>query len=518
MLALRSLFLAILCVGVSLATCSAQTPATFKTQSYNERPSTDVYAIDVNNDGILDLVQQVVPSSSNPSTFKPAFTVRIANGDGSFRAPVVYTFPPSVVGGGYYGTPMVSGDFNGDGNVDLIFEGSTQLLLYPGNGDGTFQAPKYITVDFPSGQQMEHLWLTADFTGDSKLDLIATGGNSNASSRTPGSIYLIPGNGAGGFGAATSIYTLPAAGSGNTDFYEADTLLAGDFDGDGRADIAFVEDYVCDQGQICSTAVHVLYSNGNSQFTDTTTNAAVTYAGVFSITSTGDLNSDGRTDIFATLNDSDTSSSESYLLYGQTERTFHMYTMPGFTAAAMADFNGDARMDLVGSLANTSGLTFELADSGEGTFTQQNYAPPTDPYLSGQVVGDFNFDTKPDVVGANQHTTSTYVLSDTLNITESGNWGGCAYPKAGAGIHVCSPGSSATSPVTFNAAANSFGQLRKIELWVDGKKVTEQFHAWGPRAWFNFSDALASGTHRVVFIVADIDNRLQETVVNVTVK
>jgi len=505
-----------------LAPCSAtgigQTlPATFQTQTSTERPSVALRAVDVNNDGILDLVQQTVPSGLKISTFKPAFTVRIANGDGSFRAPVVYSFPPAAPGGGYSGTPMVSGDFNGDGNVDLIFEGTTQLLLYLGKGDGTFLTPKYITISFPSGQQLVHLWLAADFTGDGKLDLIVAGRTSNAPSGTPGSIYLIPGNGAGGFAAAISIYTSPASHSADTDRYSADTLFAGDFDGDSRADIAFVNDYICDQGQVCASAVHVLYNDGNSQFTDTTTNATITFAG-FSISSTGDLNSDGRTDIFATSYNPDTSSSEFYVLYGQAGRAFHMYTIPEFTATAMADFNGDTRMDLLGSTSNTGGLTFLLATSSEGSFTQQHYAPPSDPYLSGQVVGDFNSDTRPDVLGAESQTISTYVLSDTLNTTAGGTWGGCAYPKVGTGIHVCMPATSASSPVTFNASANSFGQTRKMELWVDGKKVAEQFHAWGSRAWFNLTGtSLASGTHRGVIIAADIDNRQQQAVFNFTV-
>jgi hypothetical protein len=508
---------AILVLAACSATCIGQTlPATFQTQTSTERPSVALRAVDVNNDGILDLVQQTVPSGLKISTFKPAFTVRIANGDGSFRAPVVYSFPPAAPGGGYSGTPMVSGDFNGDGNVDLIFEGTTQLLLYLGKGDGTFLAPKYITVDLPSGQQLAHLWLAEDFTGDGKLDLIATGGPTTPRG-APESIYLIPGNGAGGFAAATSIYTTPEATGADTDRYSADTLFAGDFDGDGRADIAFVSDYICDQGQVCASAVHALYNNGKSQFTDTTTNATITFAG-FSISSTGDLNSDGRTDIFATSYNPDTSSSEFYVLYGQAGRAFHMYTIPEFTATAMADFNGDTRMDLLGSTSNTSGLTFLLATSSEGSFTQQHYAPSSDPYLSGQVVGDFNSDTRPDVLGAESQTISTYVLSDTLNTTAGGTWGGCAYPKVGTGIHVCMPATSASSPVTFNASANSFGQTRKMELWVDGKKVAEQFHAWGSRAWFNLTGtSLASGTHRGVIIAADIDNRRQQAVFNFTV-
>lgn len=154
-----------------------------------EGPSNGSYLVDVNNDGILDLVQQTLPSGLKPSTFKPAFTVRIANGDGSFRAPVTYSFAFLTPN-----TPMLSGDFNGDGSVDLIFgpEDNNQLVLFLGKGDGTFQVPKYITVASPSGQQFGSLLLAADFNGDGKLDLVVPG--------TRG-LYLIPGEGTGNFGS-----------------------------------------------------------------------------------------------------------------------------------------------------------------------------------------------------------------------------------------------------------------------------------------------------------------------------
>jgi hypothetical protein len=50
-----------------------------------------------------------------------------------------------------------------------------------------------------------------------------------------------------------------------------------------------------------------------------------------------------------------------------------------------------------------------------------------------------------------------------------------------------------------------------MELWVDGTKVAEQYHTWGPRAWFNFSGTFAPGPHNAVMYAADIDNRLQKT-------
>ena len=80
------------------------------------------------------------------------------------------------------------------------------------------------------------------------------------------------------------------------------------------------------------------------------------------------------------------------------------------------------------------------------------------------------------------------------------------------------PSSSTTSPVTFNASANSFGRLRLMELWVDGNKGADQYHAWGPRAWFDLTGStIASGTHRGVIFAADIDNHLQKTQFDFTV-
>lgn len=469
-------------------------PATFRTVTSNTGPNTprDVYAVDVNNDGILDIVQDSLGT---------AFTVTLANGDGTFRASPAYSYQfPSQY---QSDISMASGDFNGDGKVDLIFElaGSNQLALFLGNGNGTFQAPKYITVALPSSQHFGGGYvLAADFSGDGKLDLVT-----EANTNTAGNLYLMKGDGAGNFGSPLSIYTI---GEG--------FIVAGDFDGDGRADVAFPDNYDCTEGGCGASTVHVLYNGGNSSFTDI---ASYTSAGQLYI-SAGDLNSDGRTDIFGTYQTS--GGSEVVVMYGQTERTFHTYTMtaPTLGTFAMADFNGDTRMDLVGVGPNSSNssdqLVFFLADSSEGMFTQQTYGLPLYS-ASYPVVGDFNNDTKPDVAFVGEHTPSNQMIVDALNTTASGNWGGCAYPTTGTGIRMCAPSSSTASPATFNASANSFGQLRKMELWVDGKKVVEQHHTWGPKAWFDFSDTLASGSHKGVMFAADIDNRLQKTVFNFTV-
>jgi hypothetical protein len=111
-----------------------------------------------------------------------------------------------------------------------------------------------------------------------------------------------------------------------------------------------------------------------------------------------------------------------------------------------------------------------------------------------------------------------YVVT-ALDTTSSGNWGGCGYPGKGEGIHLCTPASGATtsSTVSFKASANSFGQLRKIELWVDGSKVAEQWHTWENWGWFNVSKTFAAGTHKASLVAEDVDNRLQKYAFNFTV-
>lgn len=46
-----------------------------------------------------------------------------------------------------------------------------------------------------------------------------------------------------------------------------------------------------------------------------------------------------------------------------------------------------------------------------------------------------------------------------------------------------------------------------IDLWVDGRKVAEQFHAWGNRAWFDWGGYFTGGTHNASLVAVDTDNR-----------
>jgi hypothetical protein len=140
------------------------------------------------------------------------FWILLGNGDGTFQAPL--TYPINVLPGS-----VAAADFNRDGNLDLAvgeyIGGDVAVLL--GNGDGSFQPE----VDYGTGPGPV---LVRDFNGDGNLDIV-TGDN------------LLLGNGDGTFHLVGGERTVGRSVGGVSDGIEA----AGDFNGDGLPDLAFLE-------------------------------------------------------------------------------------------------------------------------------------------------------------------------------------------------------------------------------------------------------------------------------------
>ena len=119
---------------------------------------------DANADNIPDLVSTTItkPGTGTPFVGNSLF-VLIGNGNGTFKSPVTYVSDvpsdPHFV------------DVNGDGIPDIIAGGSTGALVYLGNGDGTFQPYQEPTI---GGFALTYAVNAGDYNNDGNADLIGT--------------------------------------------------------------------------------------------------------------------------------------------------------------------------------------------------------------------------------------------------------------------------------------------------------------------------------------------------------
>jgi hypothetical protein len=512
---LRTLSLALCASGATLV-CAAQTPVIFSgiTTLAGNTPAT-LYAVDLNNDGITDILQDTGLSA-------PGFTVSLGNGDGTFKPSVHYSVPSgSLIGI----NPMATGDFNNDGIVDIavVLDRDAGIADYLGNGDGTFQAPKISTIALPSGLTFtEGGAQAADFNADGKLDLVAWATSFPNGISTASALYVLQGDGAGGFSNPRDVLDGPG-------FQPVFQTFVGDYDSDGKPDIAATT-YVNDSTGKANTTVHVLFGNNDFTFSDTT---PYTVLSPF-ILGSGDLNSDGYTDLYGINGYAGVQ--QLGVFYGNSARTFNSFflTLSGtypvgsssdaanyMSQFTLGDFNGDGRMDLAvmgwNQAFSQAYVEFLLATGSPGQFTMQpvplatTYNEDSAP-IAGFFSGSF---LKPDI-GLNQSPNygsppqdfPSYLVAE-VNQASSGWFGPCTYPRSGEGFNVCSPGTANGSTAAFNAAVNSFGQLRKIELWVDGNKVSEQHHTWDQHGYLSYNSTFAPGSHTAAFFAADVDSRLQ---------
>jgi hypothetical protein len=221
---------------------------------------------DFNGDGNLDLA--VANSASNSTS--NSISILLGNGDGTFRTQVDY---PATAPG-----PIITGDFNGDGNTDLAFistglvDGNSfqQVGIMLGNGDGTF----HTEVNYPTGPNPISI-AVGDFNGDGKLD-IAIGGLD--ASETFSQISVLLGNGDGTFQPYVN-YPTPGAVA----------LAVADFNGDGIPDLV--------TGVDLARNAAVLLGNGDGTFQSPliyTVGTTIETAGAVAV---GDFNGDGVPDL-----------------------------------------------------------------------------------------------------------------------------------------------------------------------------------------------------------------------------
>jgi hypothetical protein len=367
--------------------------------------------------------------------------------------------------------------------------------------------------------------LAVDVNGDGWPDLVISNGNENVNT-------LLLNNGDGTFHMGTPPTTKASVRS----------FLAGDFNKDGKVDLAAVE----------GSQIEILLNRGDGTFTS----GQLLPSGSAVV---GDFDGDGNLDIV------EASGSKAVVWWGKGNGTFPASTQisaptsDGFSSIAAADFNNDGREDLAISSNYFNGCTNPEDVCGTTTaHIYKNLGGRKFSLVSSYVIGDnlggilyaadLNGDLNPDLVnlidaagvssgdisfrpgnGNNTFGAEQVVDGDSafeldfrdLNLDSrtdimipsffpsgeaivglvTNGYKNCAgLSSASLAAKVCAPANNATvsSPVLVRAAGNSPIGVKRLEIWVDGVKTYQKL---GDQ--LNKKIVLSPGKHRVAVVAVD---------------
>jgi hypothetical protein len=296
---------------------------------------------------------------------------------------------------------LASGDFNGDGQPDVVVvnQNDNTISILLGKPDGTF-APH---VDYPSGPVPTAV-LVGDFNRDGSPDIAVVNQNCALQGNIHSPPTLVCGNGTVGIFLGNGDGTFAPETEYLAGGVQPVAIASGDFNGDGNLDLAVAIASFCygnGSGGVCRAgSVSVFLGDGTGAFAT----PPVTYptpTGPFSIV-VADFNGDHKLDIAVAGGITAPTSSPGTvsLLLGNGDGTFQPQIASTLgasngTALAAADFNGDGKMDLA---AGGNGFVDIMSGNGDGTFIfKQHYPGPNQASLNTVTTADFNGDGKPDL-------------------------------------------------------------------------------------------------------------------------
>ncbi|MBI2417393.1 MAG: VCBS repeat-containing protein [Ignavibacteriales bacterium] len=335
-----------------------------------------IVAADFNGDGNTDIATPNQPSLD--------VSILLNNGSG------VLTETSRPVPGNQPGK-MISGDFDGNGTIDLALTllggqaGTGQIGILSNNGSGIFSLLSTLLFGLGSSELA-----AGDFDGDGDLDIAVTYYAING-------VYILINNGAGTFSLVSTVLAN----------YSSDrAIVAGDFNLDGTIDLAL--------GDYDYYSVTVLSNNGYAGFTRIDPSSAGTYPTVLSM---ADFNGDRLPDLAIARDNNQSISilSNAGNFSFQNGSPISASNQP--RSLSFADFDGDGALDLIGGDNSNSYNLFK--NNGLGTFALFSSGQLGSQSPGWVTSADFNNDGAMDFALASSFTDSVHIMVNTF--TQAGN-------------------------------------------------------------------------------------------------
>jgi len=461
-----------------------------------------VAVADFNGDGNLDIA--IANRSSND------VSVLLGKGNGTFNTQVKY----SAGSGGPDPVSIAAADVNGDGKPDLIVAdiGTNSVSVLINTGTGTFNA----AVVYKVGKSPTAV-AVGDLSGDGTADIAVTNSGDNT-------VTILTNNGSGAF-TATFLAGTDATPSG---------IAIADFNGDGHNDIAVTNQV--------SNDVSILINQGSGTFAGAVNYCVVSTSGSCSALSgitpaalvAVDLNGDNKPDlavassggyvstlinnvsgVFTLTATSSTSltpqaiaagvyitgGSSSLVVADNSTNSFEIYNYSGGnlstplsylsgtkpTAVAVGDFNNDTKLDVVVANSTDNDVAVVLG-TGTGTFTDiENYISGTN--VRALAVGDFNGDGNSDFLVNNSGRTFSVNLF------------------TGNGKSIFTPAATvAFNDDVFSIATGDFNKDSKLDFAVAQQASNSVSVVFGGgNATFGTPSSYATGTGPVAVAAGDLN-------------
>ena len=332
---------------------------------------------DFNGDGKLDLV---VASGGTEQG-----VVFLGDGRGNLRRGAPFAVGPDPA-------EIAVADFDGDGRLDLAIanHGVPRVTILLGDGHGGFRPAPGSPLTVHS-RPHPHAIAACDVDGDGRLDLVIDSWEENR-------FTLLRGNGRGGFAVPGEPIEAGRKPYRN--------LRLADLDGDGKCDLV--------APNLPERAVTVLLGNGRGGFSGAATPVSPAGPAPFAV-AVGDVDGNGKPDLVVANYSgqiSDPSGDGLTVLLNQGGGRFRVgATMPtgrGSVDAAAGDVDGDGFCD--GVTANMAGSITVAFGGPDGFSADRVVTIPGGGRCQRILLADFDGDGRADAVTANTESHSVSVL------------------------------------------------------------------------------------------------------------